>query len=114
MSELPKLNSLFTPPAVQKVVLGQPNDYVGVYCEGSHITIIIRAPRQITYRRVELWHPIFDCAIPSEMQAVGGGYFAVWFTGIPSQRGRYGDCVREVRVTGITRSKQGRPDEYFT
>ena len=115
MSELPTLYECFEPPSEQKVVPGQPNDYIGVYCVGSHITIITKQPSGYVFPKIELWRPVFDCAIPNEIQTVGSGYFAVWFCGIPSERGRYGACVREVRVTGITRIKQGRelrPDEY--
>ncbi len=115
MSELPTLLSLFTPPPEQKVVPGQSSDYVGVYCVGSHITIVTELPPGFSFPKVEGWLPIFDCVIPSEIQAAGSGYFALWFTGIPSDRGRYGACVREVHVTGITRTEQGRelrPDEY--
>jgi hypothetical protein len=115
MSELPTLISLFTPPPEQKVEPGQPSDYVGVYCVGSHITVVTQQPPGFSFPKVELWRPIFDCAIPSEIQIADGNYFAIWFTGIPSERGRYGRSVREVRVTGITRSEQGRElraDEY--
>ena len=115
MSELPKLISLFEPPAEQKVVPGHPNDYVGVYCVGSHITIVTKQPPGFSFPKVEGWRPIFDCAIPSEIQSVDSGYFAMWFTGVPSERGRYGAYVREVRVTSITQVKQGRElraDEY--
>ena len=115
MSELPTLYSLFEPPSEQKVLPGQPSDYVGVYCVGSHITIVTKQPPGFSFPKVEGWRPIFDCVIPSEIQAAGSGYFAIWFTGIPSERGRYGACVREVHVTSITRTEQGRelrPDEY--
>jgi hypothetical protein len=115
MSELPTLLSLFTPPLEQKVEPGQSQDYVGVYCVGSHITVVTKQPLEFSFPSIELWRPVFNCAMPREIQATLGGYFALWFTGIPSERGRYGDCVREVCVTGITRSEQGRelrPDEY--
>jgi len=115
MSELPPLIQCFKPPAEQKVEPGHPKDYVGVYCVGSHITIVTKQPPGFSFPKVELWLPIFDCAIPSEIQSVSSGYFAIWFSAIPSERGRYGACVREVRVTSITRFKQGRelrPDEY--
>jgi hypothetical protein len=115
MSEIPPLIECFEPPAEQKVEPGHANDYVGVYCVGSHITVVTKQPPGFSFPKVEGWLPIFDCAIPSEIRAAGSGYFAMWFTGIPSQRARYGACVREVRVTSITRVKQGRelrPDEY--
>ena len=115
MTGLPTLISLFEPPVEQKVMAGQPNNYVGVYCAGSHITIVTTQPPGFSFPKVECWRPIFDCAIPSEIQATGSGCFAIWFTGIPSERGRYKACVREVRVTGVKRVKQGRelrPDEY--
>jgi len=115
MSELPTLYECFDPPPEQKVVPGQQGDYVGVYCAGSHITIVTKQPPGFAFPKVELWHPVFDCAMPKEIQTVNSGYFAIWFSGIPSERGRYGPCVREVRVTGISRTKQGRelrPDEY--
>src|SRR5262245_54168915 len=115
MSELPTLTSLFKCPAEQKVVPGCSIDYVGVYCVGSHITIVTKQPPGFSFPTVELWRPVFECVIPSEVEAARSGFFAIWFTGIPSERGRYGPCVREVRVTRIARTEQGRelrPDEY--
>jgi len=108
MSELPTLYECFEPPPEQKVVPGQSGDYVGVYCTGSHITIVTKQPPGYAFPKVELWRPILECELPQEMQAAGAGYFAIWFSGIPSERGRYDACVREVRVTAITRAKQGR------
>jgi hypothetical protein len=115
MSELPTLISLFQPPAEQKVVPGLSSDYVGVYCVGSHLTIVTKQPPGFSFPTIELWRPVFECVIPSELEASSGGYFAIWFTGAPSERGRYGACVREVRVTSIARAEQGgelRPEEY--
>ena len=115
MSELPTLYECFEPPSEQKVEPGHPNDYVAVYCIDSHITIITKKPSGSAFPKVELWRPVFDCAIPAEIQAAGSGYFAIWFSGIPSERGHYGACVREVHVLSVTRVKQGRelrPDEY--
>ena len=115
MSELPTLYECFDPPPEQKLVPGQPGDYVGVYCIGSHITVVTKQPPGFAFPKVELWRPVFDCALPKQIEAQESGYFAIWFAGIPSERGRYGACVREVRVTGITDAKQGRelrPDEY--
>ncbi len=115
MSELPTLYECFEPPPEQKVEPGQPNDYVGVYCVGSRITITTQFPSGYKFPKVEAWQPVFDCVVPSEMQSAPSGFFAIWFRGIPSEKGRYGDCIRRVRVVGITRIKQGRelrPDEY--
>jgi len=115
MSELPKLISLFEPPSELIVQPGQPRDYVGVYCVGSHITIVTKQPPGFSFPKVELWRPIFECAMPTDVRAAGGGFFAIWFTGIPSERGRFDACVREVRVTSIARAEQGRElrsDEY--
>jgi hypothetical protein len=115
MRELPTLDSLFEPPPEQRVVPGQSSDYVGVYCVGSHITIVTKQPPGFSFPKIEIWRPVFECAIPSDMQAASGSYFAIWFTAVPSARGRYGPCVREARVTRVTRLEQGRelrPDEY--
>ena len=115
MSELPTLYECFDPPPEQKVVPGQAGDYVAVYCIGSHITIVTKQPPGYGFPKVELWRPIFDCAVPEEIRTTGSGFFAIWFRGIPGERGRYGACVREVHVTAITGAKQGRelrPDEY--
>jgi hypothetical protein len=116
MTDLPKLISLFDPPAQQKVVPGQASDYVAVYAVGSHITIVTEQPSGLVFPKVELWRPIFDCDLPAEVAASGNGrFFVIWFTGIPGERGNYGASVREVRVTGIARAKEGRelqPDEY--
>jgi hypothetical protein len=116
VSELPTLHQCFTPPPEQAVVPRQPGDYVGVYAVGSHITIVIEQPSGFAFPKIELWHPVFDCDLPAEIVAAGGGrYFAIWFTGVPSERGHFGACVREVRVTGIAKAKEGRelrPDEY--
>ncbi len=116
MSDLPKLIQLFKPPPEQKVLQGQPDDYVGVYCVGSHITVVTKQPPGFVMPKVELWRPVFDCELPAELAVANGGrYFAVWFTGIPSERGRYGRCAREIRVTGIAKAIEGRdlrPDEH--
>lgn len=94
----------------------QPRDYVGVYAVGMHITIVTKQPPGYVFPTVELWHPVFDCELPAEIAAAGSGrYFAMWFTGTPTERGHYGACVREVRVTDITKATEGRelrPDEY--
>jgi hypothetical protein len=109
MSDLPKLIQLFEPPPEQKVLPGQPDHYVGVYCVGSHITIVTKQPPGFAFPKVELWRPVFDCELPAEMSAADDGrYFAIWFTGIPSERGRYGCCVREARVTDIAKAMEGR------
>jgi hypothetical protein len=116
VSELPTLYQCFTPPPEQRVEPGQRSDYVGVYAVDSHITIITEQPSGFAFPKIELWHPVFDCELPEEIAGAGGGrYFAIWFTGIPSERGHFGACVREVRVTGIAKVKEGRelrPDEY--
>jgi hypothetical protein len=115
MGELPPLISLFQPPADQRVVPGQSSDYIGLYCVGSHITIVTKQAPGFSFPTVELWRPVFECVIPSKVEAAGGGYFAIWFTGVPSERGRYGAGGREVHVTSIARIEQGRelrPDEY--
>jgi hypothetical protein len=115
MSDLPTLYSCFEPPAEQKVEPGQPADYVGVYCVHSHITMTTKLPAGFQFPKVEAWRPIFDCSLPSEIETASSGYFAIWFRGIPSERGRFGSCVREVRVVSISKFKEGRelrPDEY--
>jgi hypothetical protein len=115
MSELPTLYECFDPPPEQKVVPGKTGNYVGVYYTGSHITIVTNQTPGYTFPKVELWRPIFDCGVPEEIRSTDSGYFAIWFSGIPSERGRYGNCVRDVHVTAITRAKQGRelrPAEY--
>ncbi len=115
MSELPPLTQLFELPAEQKVLPGKPGDYVGVYCIGSHITVVVQQPPGFSFPKVELWHPVFECAIPGEIERAGAGFFAIWFSGIPSERGRYGDCVRQVRLVSIASVRQGRElrsDEY--
>lgn len=115
MSELPPLSQLFETPSEQKVEPGQSGDYVGVYCVGSYITITTKQPPGFVFPKVELWHPIFECAIPQEIETVERAFFAMWFVGIPSERGRFGKCTRKVRVTAITKFEQGRelrPDEY--
>jgi hypothetical protein len=116
VSELPTLVECFEPPPEQRVIATQSSDYVGVYCVGSHITVVTRQAADYVFPKVELWQPIFICELPSEIAAAGSGrYFAIWFTGTPSERGHYGACIREVRVTGIARAKEGRalrPDEY--
>lgn len=117
MSDLPTIYSCFEPPPEQKVVPGQPNDYVGVYSTGSHITVVTKQPPGYAFRKVELWQPVFDCDLPAVIaEAESWRYFAIWFTGIPSEHGRYqGRCVREIRVTAVAKAKEGRelrPDEY--
>jgi len=116
MSDLPKLISLFTPPAEQPVVPEHSGDYVGVYAVGSHITIVTKQPPGFSFPEVEGWRPIFNCDLPEEIASAGSGrFFVVWFSGIPSKRGRFGSCVRQVRVTHITKTTEGRdlrPDEY--
>jgi hypothetical protein len=116
MSDLPTLISLFKPPAEQSVVPEQSGDYVGVYAVGSHITIVTKQPPGFSFPKVEAWRPVFDCDLPAEIALAGNArFFAIWFSGIPSERGRFGACVREVRVTHITKTTEGRdlrPDEY--
>jgi hypothetical protein len=115
MSDLPRQIKLFEPPPEQKVVPRQPDDYVGVYCVGSHITVVTKQPAGFVMPKVDLWHPVFDCELPAELSAADNGrYFTIWFAGIPSERGQYGRCVREIRVTGIAKAIEGRdlrPDE---
>src|ERR1019366_7161829 len=67
MSDLPKLISLFTPPAEQPVVPEHSGDYVGVYAVGSHITIVTKQPPGFSFPKVEGWRPIFDCDLPEEI-----------------------------------------------
>lgn len=116
MSDLPTLISLFKPPAEQPVSPGQSGDYVGVYAIGSHVTIVTKQAPGFSFPKVELWGPIFDCDLPGEISSAGSGrFFVIWFSGIPSERGHYGSCVREVHVTQITKATEGRdlrPDEY--
>lgn len=116
MSDLPTLISLFKPPAEQRVSPGKSGEYVGVFAIGSHVTIVTNQAPGFSFPNVELWAPIFDCDLPGEMASAGNGrFFVIWFLGIPSERGHYGSCVREVHVAQITKATEGRdlrPDEY--
>lgn len=109
MNDLPTLYEIFTPPLEQPVVPGQSNDYVGVYCVGSHLTINTTTPPGYPAPKVERWHPVFDCEVPADLAAAGKGrFFVISFSGIPSERGRFGSCVREVRITRIAKATEGR------
>ena len=59
----------FEPPPEQKVEPGRSNDYIGVYCVGSHITVVTKQPLGFSFPKVELWSPIFECPIPLEIRS---------------------------------------------
>ena len=98
MSELPTLYECFKAPHEQKVVPGEPANYVGVYLLYTWITVQTLNPPGFRFGKIERWRPIFECALPAELQtAEEGAYFAIWFQGVPSERGRYGDYARGAR-----------------
>lgn len=109
VSDLPTLYQCFTPPPEQPVAPGQSGDYVGVYAVVSHVTIVTKERLGSSGPKIELWRPVFDCDMPPEMVSAGSGrLFALWFSGIPSERGHFGSCVREIRITRIAKTKEGR------
>lgn len=119
MSELPLYDSLFEAPREQRVEPGQANDYVGLYTPEGWIAVVILNPSGFRFGKTERWHPTFDCVVPQDLKDTLGSqsirYFALWFHGIPSERGRYGLCIREVRITRIMQAKEGRdytPEEW--
>ncbi len=123
MSELPYLYSESDTPTDQKIEPGQAADYVAVFVvHGTDPSVAVElVPRFLKFSRAERWSPVFDCAIPPELQAALDSaptderYFQVWFHGIPSDKGRYGRdgrSIREVRIQSVSRIMEGRVFPY--
>ena len=120
MKDLPVLLHNVEIPAEQKVVTGQANFYIGIYAVQLWITLQLTHPPGFTFGKIERWWPIFGCEVRREVQAALDSprderYFEMWFRGVPSERGcsgRTGVCDREVRVTQISKVREGRISEY--
>src|ERR1700755_2899722 len=95
--DLPSLAQDFDLPAEQKVTSGVASDYIGVYAQDPQnpwIVVQITRPER-GFPRVERWFPLFECSLPdglSRPHQIDGPvrYFQFWFSGIPSERGRFG------------------------
>ena len=71
MSELPYLYSETDTPPDQPLTPGQPADYVAVYVvRGADSSIAVELSRRfLKFGKIESWYPVFECAVPSELQA---------------------------------------------
>jgi hypothetical protein len=123
MSEFPYLYSECGTPEDQPLEPGQPADYIAVcVVRGGDYSIAVELSRRfLKFGKIESWYPLFECAVPSELQtaldsaAPEERYFQIWFRGIPSDKGRFGRvglCIREVRIQSVSRIMEGRVPPY--
>lgn len=113
MNSLPYITEGLDLPPEQKVVPGEPRDYVGIYVidDEPRIVVTLTNPHS-KFEKVENWAPAFSCELPITIAPSERTtrFFQVRFTGVVAERESFVRgklCVRSVTVVAIQNMFEG-------